>query len=62
MSLQGEIHISGLFTREKTIKKREQRDRDRRGTQINVTMGNVLFPKLRDELLCLIIYACHILL
>lgn len=35
MSPQGEIHVSGLSTCDKTIKKREQRDRDRRGAPIN---------------------------
>lgn len=43
MSLQGEIHISGLFTCDQTIKKREQRDRDRRGAQINTCSKWVMF-------------------
>lgn len=43
MSLQGEIHISGLFTCDKTIKKREQRDRDRRGAHINKCNKWVMF-------------------
>ena len=43
MSLQGEIHVSGLSTCDKAIKKMEQRDRDRRGAQINKCNKWVVF-------------------
>jgi len=43
MSLQGEIHVSGLSSCDKTIKKTEQRDRDRRGAQINKCNKWVMF-------------------
>ena len=45
MSLQGEIHVSGLSTCDKAIKKMEQRDRDRRGAQINKCNLSKMEPK-----------------
>lgn len=56
MSLYGYIHILGLFTCDKTIKREQGAGRGQRGAQIDVKLGHVLILKLADELLCLITY------